>query len=78
MVVSVGVICAMAHRDAVNEADSRFESVAPVHAAFSRFRVSSNHTLSIYWKLRFARARSQLPGVAIWHLRPFGAVEFAK
>ncbi|MGI8482177.1 MAG: hypothetical protein ACR2MF_08975 [Chthoniobacterales bacterium] len=78
LIVSLAVICAISHRDAVNKADTNFAAAAPARATFSRFRVSNTHTLSIYWKLRFTNPHAQLPGVAIWHLRPLGAVEFAR
>lgn len=78
LIASMATVCVMSHGDAVNKANERFSSVAPARATFSRFRMSNNHSLSIYWRLRFARTGDQLPGVAIWHLRPFGVVEFAK
>lgn len=78
LIVSLGVICAISHRDAVNKAGTQFTAAVPARAAFSRFRVNRTHKMSIYWKLRFAKPSAQLPGVAIWQLRPFGTVEFAK
>jgi hypothetical protein len=75
VIVATGVLCFVSHRAVVEKANASYSDFAPASARWSRFKVTGAHTFSIFWKLRFAKESKRTPSVAIWHARPFGAVE---
>lgn len=76
IVAAIGVLCFVSHRAVVEKANASYADFAPVSAHWSRFKVTGAHTFSVFWKLHFAKQSNRTPSVALWHARPFGAVEF--
>jgi hypothetical protein len=75
-IAAVAALYGFAHHTVVQKADASYSDFAPVSARLSRFKVTGAHTFSIFWKLRFAKESRRTPSVAVWHARPFGAVDF--
>lgn len=75
LVIAVGVIFGMSHHAVVEKANASFTDAAPASAAFSRFKNTQPQGFVIIWKLHFAKANKRAPSVAVWHFRPWGAVD---
>ncbi len=76
LIIGAGALCGTSYYQVVEKANAAYAQFAPASARISRLKRTGAYTLSILWKLRFAKPSSRAPTVAVWHLQPFGAVDF--
>ncbi|MFL6583566.1 MAG: hypothetical protein ACJ8KU_03510 [Chthoniobacterales bacterium] len=76
LLLAIGALCGSSYYAVVSKANASYAELAPVSARISRFKTTGEHTFSIFWKLRFKKPSKQAPSVAVWHIKPFGKVDF--
>ena len=69
-------LCGASYYAVVSKANTTYADLAPVSARLSRFKTSGDHRFSIFCKLHFNKASKRAPSVAVWHVTPFGKVDF--
>jgi hypothetical protein len=76
VLIGAGVVFFLSHKNVVAKATAEYGDFAPASARFSRFRVTKDDSLSIFWKMHFEKPGKQTPSVGVWHMQPFGKVTF--
>lgn len=75
VLIAVGAVFGMAHHAVVEKANAAAADAGSASAAFSRFKNTDPQGFVIIWKLKYAKPNKHVPSVAVWHFKPWGAVD---